>query len=184
MWAARTAVTLDAGDLVECGVFRGDIAWVVATLLGDAMRGRTFYLYDSFAGFSTQHSSPDDFPHNPGFFDFANEVDRQPGLFDLVKGRFEGKANVRIVRGFLPEALTLAMPERICFLHIDLNSPAAELGVLKVLFDRVVRGGMIVFDDYGWRMFHRQRDAENEFMAARNHTILELPTGQGLVVKH
>ena len=44
-------------------------------------------------------------------------------------------------------------------------------------------GGYIVFDDYGWKQFKKQRDLENRFMADRGHFILELPTGQGLVIK-
>jgi len=46
-----------------------------------------------------------------------------------------------------------------------------------------VSRGYIVFDDYGWKHFKKQRDAENRFMADRGHFILELPTGQGLVIK-
>ena len=76
-----------------------------------------------------------------------------------------------------------AVPDRIAFLHIDLNSPAAEIAVLEHLFDRVVSGGYIVFDDYGWKQFKKQRDLEDRFMASRGHFILELPTGQGLVIK-
>jgi len=183
VWAARCALA-HQGDFVECGVFKGDMAWVVATVLGDALRDRTFYLYDSFEGFSPKWSRPEDYPENPGFLDFANRVYREPGLHEMVLAKFAGMPHVRVTRGFLPEALDIVMPERIAFLHIDLNSPAAEVGVLKVLFDRVVTSGIIVFDDYGWQVFSRQREAEDAFMAERGHVILELPTGQGLVVKH
>jgi hypothetical protein len=51
------------------------------------------------------------------------------------------------------------------------------------LFDRVVPGGVIVFDDYGWKLFEKQKEAEDIFMKARGYEILELPTGQGLVIK-
>jgi hypothetical protein len=183
VWAARCGLS-HQGAFVECGVFKGDMAWVVATVLGKALHDRTFYLYDSFAGFSPAHSGPEDYPDNPGFFDFANRIYKEAGLYETVLAKFTGMPHVRVIRGFLPEALQIAMPERIAFLHIDLNSPAAEIGVLEVLFDRVVTGGVIVFDDYGWKIFHRQREAEDRFMADRGHTILELPTGQGLVVKH
>ena len=33
VWAARSAIA-HKGDLVECGVFKGDMSWVVATILG------------------------------------------------------------------------------------------------------------------------------------------------------
>jgi O-methyltransferase len=97
--------------------------------------------------------------------------------------RFAPFANVTVVKGFLPDVLASAMPQRIRFLHVDLNSPRAEIAVLERLFDRVLSGGVIVFDDYGWKMFHKQKEAEDAFMRRRGHEILELPTGQGLVIK-
>jgi O-methyltransferase len=182
VWAARCAVA-HSGDFVECGVFKGDMAWTVVTLLGDAMADRTFYLYDSFEGFDLELSRREDYPDNPNFLDFANRVYQEPGLFEAVSARFKPFSNVRIVRGYLPGTLERTMPEKIAFLHVDLNSPAAEIAVLDRLFDRVVPGGLIIFDDYGWHLFRAQREAEDRFMADRGYAILELPTGQGLVVK-
>jgi len=53
-----------------------------------------------------------------------------------------------------------------------------------VLFDRVSPGGLVVFDDYGWSGYAAQKVAEDAFMRQRGHSILELPTGQGLLIKH
>jgi O-methyltransferase len=142
-----------------------------------------FWLFDSFDGFSSEHSSVEDFPDNPGFLDLANGFYRQAGLYESVRERFARFTNVTVVKGVLPEALDRAAPERIGFLHIDLNSPRAEIGVLGRVFDRVSPGGVIVFDDYGWKMFHKQKEAEDDFMRRRGYEIIELPTGQGLVVK-
>ena len=51
-------------------------------------------------------------------------------------------------------------------------------------YRRVMRpGGIIVFDDYGWSAYHRQKVSADEFMRERGHSVLELPTGQGMVVK-
>jgi hypothetical protein len=82
---------------------------------------------------------------------------------------------VKVIKGFLPE--------RIGFLHVDLNSPKAEVAMLERLFDRVIPSGVVVFDDYGWKLFDQQKIAEDQFMRARGYEVLELPTGQGLVVK-
>lgn len=182
VWAARSAIAHE-GDLVECGVFKGDMSWVVATILGDKIADRTFYLYDSFEGFSPTLSSVADYPDDPGFLAMASKVYGDPQIYETVIRKFAAMPHVKVVRGFVPDAFKIAMPERIAFLHVDLNSPAAEIAVLERLFDRVVSGGYIVFDDYGWKPFKKQRDAENQFMAARGHFILELPTGQGLVIK-
>jgi hypothetical protein len=181
VWAGRCGLRT-GGDLVECGTFKGDMAWVVLQTIGSAHIPR-FWLFDSFDGFSLDYSSGEDFPDNPGFLDFANGFYRQAGLYKYVCDRFASFANVTVVKGFLPEALDAAMPERIGFLHIDLNSPRAEIAVLERLFDRVLPGGVVVFDDYGWKMFHEQKKAEDDFMHRRGYEILEMPTGQGLVLK-
>lgn len=181
VWAAQNAIHLD-GDFVECGVFKGDMSWVVATVLGDQLRDKKFYLYDSFSGFDPRQSSEADFSDGSGFLGFANRVYREPGIEQAVRRRFASFANVVITAGFLPDSLDVSAPDRIAYLHMDLNSPKAEIACLERLLDRVVPGGMVVFDDYGWAMFAAQREAENSFLAARGYSILELPTGQGLVV--
>ena len=119
----------------------------------------------------------------PGFMEMAQKVYRDPEIYEAVVKKFADFTNVKVIRGFVPETFKIAIPEHIAFLHIDLNSPTAEIAALEHLFDRVVSGGYIVFDDYGWKHFKKQRDAENRFMADRGHSILELATGQGLVIK-
>jgi O-methyltransferase len=182
VWAAQRGLTLD-GDFVECGVFRGDFAWMVAQMTDFSRQARTFYLYDTFDGFSPAYSSAADFPDAPDFFDFADRIYRDPTIYPEVIGKFADFPNIRVVRGVVPDVLSEAAPDRIAFMHIDLNSATAEIGALEILFDRVVSGGAIVFDDYGWHLFRKQKEAEDAFMAARGYRILELPTGQGLVVK-
>jgi hypothetical protein len=182
VWAAKCASQVE-GDFVECGVFKGDMSWVVAKSVRFIETNRTFYLYDTFEGFSPKYSSVEDFPLDPGFFEFAHEAYSTGNLFEYVSERFAQLPNVRIVKGVLPDVLEEISPPRIAYLHIDINSPAAEIGVLNSLFHRVVPGGVVVFDDYGWLEFFRQKQLEDEFMARQGYFILELPTGQGLVFK-
>jgi len=182
VWAAQNGIERE-GDFVECGVFKGDYAWVITQVVDFARQQKTFYLYDTFDGFAPAYSSAADFPDNPAFFDRVDKIYRDPGIYQEATRKFAGCPNVRIVRGVLPDTLAEVAPAKIAFMHIDLNSPAAEVGVLERLFDRVVPGGIIVFDDYGLYLFRRQKEAEDAFMAARGYEILELPTGQGLLVK-
>lgn len=180
-WAARCAMRA-GGDFVECGVFKGDMSWLVAQVIGPEKIPR-FYLFDSFAGFSPTHSTPSDFSDTPGFLDFANQTYRAEGLYESVKARFAPYGNFTVIKGFLPEALDQARPDRIGYLHLDLNAARAEVAVLEQLFDRVVPGGVVVFDDYGWWPYRAQKQVVDAFMRTSGYDILELPTGQGLVVK-
>src|SRR5262249_44651454 len=181
-WAAQHALSLDS-DFLECGVFKGDRASLLAKVTDFGRQRKTFYLYDSFAGFSPDYSSADDFPDSPGFFDFAHKLFSEPGLFEEVTRRFSAYPNVRIVRGVLPDVLAETAPDKISFMHMDLNSPRASVACLEVLFDRMIPGGMIIFDDYGWYAYRREKELADVFMAARGYQILELPTGQGLLLK-
>jgi hypothetical protein len=184
VWAARTALSLPEGDFVECGVFKGDMAWMVGEVTGLAQSGRQFHLYDSFEGFDPSQTTDDDFPDLPGFLAFANKIYSAEGLWEGVRDRFQPLAHYHLHKGYLPGTLDRdGMPDRIAYLHIDLNVAPVEIACLDRLFDRVVPGGVVIFDDYGWKVFHRQKDAEDAYFAKRNYQILELPTGQGLLVK-
>lgn len=182
VWAAKCGLHLE-GDFVECGVFKGDMSWVISRTVDFASKSKNFYLYDTYDGFADKYSSDDDFPENPGFIDFANKFYRDPSLYGYVSGRFKDRSDVKVIKGIVPDVLHQECPEKIAFLHIDLNSPAAEIGALEVLFPRMTSGAMLVFDDYGWKQFRRQKEAEDAYMRDLGYEILELPTGQGLVVK-
>ena len=184
IWAARQALSLPEGDFLECGVFKGDMAWMVADVTNFVASGREFHLYDSFEGFDPAITTDEDFPSMTGLMDFANRIYSAEGLWEGVQARFAPLPNFHVHKGFLPGTLERdGFPDKIAYLHIDLNVARAEIECLDRLFDCVVPGGMIVFDYYGWKVYHRQKDAEDAFFAKRGYWIMELPTGQGLAVK-
>jgi O-methyltransferase len=83
----------------------------------------------------------------------------------------------------VPDSLANAAPNKIAFLHLDLNNADAEVGALEVLFDRMVPGAIMVLDDYGWLAYEAQKIAEDDWLGKRGYRVLELPTGQGLLIK-
>ena len=83
----------------------------------------------------------------------------------------------------MPDSFEQVVPEKIAFLHIDMNSVKAEMLALEHLFDKVSPSGFIVFDDFGWTTNVNQMLAELAFMNEHGHNVLELPTGQGVVIK-
>jgi len=172
-WAASEALRVP-GDFVECGVWRGFCSAVIADYLDFDRVPKQFYLYDTFDGIPAQYDSEG---HDAPDF-------HEAGLYESVVGRFARFPNVKVVPGIVPDSFAQAAPEKIAFLHLDMNSSKSEIAALEVLFDRVSPGGIVVFDDYGWTGYAAQQVAEDEFMRQRGHRILELPTGQGLLIKH
>jgi len=174
-WAANHALNME-GDFVECGVWHGFSMGVVADYLDFAsLKDRAMYLYDTFTGIPEEYNTEKR----------SNAIyEKEPDLYEKCVKRFAPYSNIKVVQGTVPASFADQSPEKIAFWHIDMNSSKAELEALEALFDRVVPGGIIVFDDFGWSGYDPQAWAEIDFMKARGHQILELPTGQGLVVKH
>ena len=176
-WAARSAVKLP-GDFVECGVFLGLSAAVVTSVLEFERAEKTFYLYDTFEGLSERYSSAGERETAP------DEIFAAAGLGEAVVKRFEGYANVRVIKGVVPDILDEACPDDVAYLHLDMNAAKAEIGALEVLFDRMVPGGFLVLDDFAHSRHRNQFTEERAWFKAHGHEVLELPTGQGLLIKH
>jgi len=172
-WAGEHCRHL-AGDFVECGVFRGFSTAVLAHYLDFGKLPKQWFLYDTFSGVpEDQRNSNHD----------NSEVFQVSELQAYVSKRFEKYPNIQVVRGRVPEVLAEQAPATIAFLHIDMNSADAELGALEQLFGRVVPGGMVILDDYGWFYYNEQKHVEDAFFVGAGYRVLELPTGQGLIVK-
>lgn len=169
-WAARSVLARGiAGDFVECACYKGVSARLICDYVGWADAGRRFFLYDLFE-------------HDPAMSHHAMP-EHGAGLYERVKARFADLPNVIVTRGSVPDVLDQVAPERIAFMHIDMNNAESEIGALERLFHRLSPGGILILDDYGWRAYRQQKLAEDPWLAARGYSVLEMPTGQGLVIK-
>lgn len=157
------------GDFVEAGCYRGTASKTILDYLGDLARAKTFWLYDLFEhpDHALNHAMPG----------------HSPELYGWVKKRFEPYPNVRIMRGLIPQIFAESSPEKICWLHIDLNQAPAEMATLEALFERVVPGGIVIFDDYECLGYRAQKEAQDPWLAQRGYRAIPLPTGQGIVIK-
>ncbi|MEI2722448.1 MAG: hypothetical protein V9H26_02565 [Verrucomicrobiota bacterium] len=64
-----------------------------------------------------------------------------------------------------------------------MNCVAPEIEAATYLWDRLVPGGIIILDDYGFSQHHLQKAAFDHFAEAKGVRIMSLPTGQGLIFK-
>lgn len=157
------------GDFAECGTLHGTGIKTVIDYFGKDNFSKNFYGYDTF------DTNPVEGHTFPG---------QQAGLYDAVCQRFAGYHQVKLVKGMLPRSLEGNSPEKIAYLHIDLNHPDYEISVLDALFERVVPGGIIILDDYEWSgPYRRQKIMEDQWFSARDYRVFPLPTGQGQVLK-
>lgn len=173
-WAAKNALKLP-GDFVECGVFHAFSFAVITDYLEFQNVPKKLYLYDTYEGIPEDYNSENR----------SNRVYQQLGdISGQVRERFAKYPNVEVVKGIVPDSFAQKCPEKIALLHIDMNSSKSEIAALEALYDKVVPGGIIVFDDFGWLGYDKQTVAEIEFMKQRGQSIMELPTGQGMMIKY
>ncbi|MGH2833174.1 MAG: TylF/MycF/NovP-related O-methyltransferase [Solirubrobacteraceae bacterium] len=170
LWAAEQAVAVQ-GAFVECGTGRGWMASAICEFL--QWRDRPFYLFDSF-----MPTYPDESGHQPSSGrihpNYARSVDE-------VAANFAEWPGVRLMIGRIPEVLADTGP--VAFLHIDLNNAVAEEHAVRFFWPKVVLGGAMIFDDYGFEGYEQQRESADRLAAELGFRILSLPSGQGLVIR-
>jgi hypothetical protein len=168
------------GDIVELGVFRGTtlVQWanfLEARNIGD--RTKRVIGFDNFAGFRELH--PKDGPENkyyrkfPGGFDCG---DLEEQLDDMIKifdqDRFiPEKARILMVKGDIEKTVPEFIKEhpglRISLLHFDADMYMPTKIGMEYLWDKVVPGGVVVFDEYGGEPWAGESLAVDEFFKER-----------------
>lgn len=175
-WFANHVKHLE-GDFVECGVNTGAYAKAIIEYTGFNQLGKTFHLLDTFDGLVPE---------------LVSEAERQAGLDKYLgqyKNVYEGvlktfkNDKVNIIKGAVPGTLLSCEAKKIAYLSIDMNNVEPEIAAAEYFYDKVVPGGVIILDDYGFPQHINQKIAFDEFARQKGISILSLPTGQGIILK-
>ena len=173
-WAGHHARHLD-GDFVECGVNKAFLSMSVMTYIDfKNIKDKKFYLFDTFCGLVPDLVSGEDRAAHRNLY---NEC------FDLVNETFKEYQNVIIVRGIVPATLAQVNIEKVAYLSIDMNCVQPEIEALKHFWPKMVSGGIIILDDYGFSGHEAQKRGADSFAESVGVKVLTMPTGQGLILK-
>lgn len=151
------------GSLVECGFGKGKTANIFADfMLNGTIQKRSIHLYDSFEGFPAP-SKEDKSKRNPRKGEWATPIEEA--------NQVKKKANVpvEVVKGFFEDTTKDYNGGPIAVLHIDCDLYQSYKTVLETLYDKVVSGGLIMFDEYGeGNKWPGAVQAINEFFEDKN----------------
>tara|TARA_A100001035_G_scaffold238706_1_gene203447 strand:- start:172 stop:969 length:798 start_codon:yes stop_codon:yes gene_type:complete len=164
LWAGNHCKELD-GDFVEVGVWYGLLSRSICRYISFEKINKKFHLFDTWGNEESISKYPED-------------------VFKIVKDRFSFYPNVILHRGLLPKSLEKVESDikKISFLSIDLNHGIPERQVLEMLYEKIVEGGIIYFDDYGWN-YPLLRKLVNEFFEDKNETLLHFACGSSILIK-
>jgi hypothetical protein len=175
------------GDIVELGVYRGVSLMEWANFLevrnmGD--RAKQVIGFDNWKGFTQldEKDGGEDIRVNKvvGGYDASpfKEI-LQDAITIYDKDRFiPHKPRIILVDGNIEESVPRYVKEnsglRICLLHVDCDLYAPTRTALEHLWPRVVKGGVVIFDDYGIRPWEGESTAVDEYFADKNVTLRRL----------
>ena len=159
----------DEVNLVECGVCDGlTISYALNLCMKKKLKFKG-YLYDAWEELK---KSEENLRFNYSYLDI-NKTKNNLKNFEK---------NLIYNKGFIPQIFSNSKnPNKINWLHIDLNSTESTLASLE-FFDKLKPHGIILFDDYGG--FEETRKVIDEFLSNKKGHFLNSPTGQGIFLNY
>lgn len=183
MWAARTAIKLP-GDFVECGVNVGFMSSAIMHDLDWNSSNRNFYLLDTFNGIYLEQTLKEE--RDEGIEEKNQEMidsNFYVSNSESVRENFKQWKGVKIIEGVIPHTLNEIDTDKIAFLHLDMNCAPPEVAAFEYIWPKLVRGAIILMDDYAYYSYHNQKYALDRLAQKLGFDIVSLPTGQGLAIK-
>lgn len=162
------------GDVVECGVWQGGHI-ILARLVSPL---RQCWLYDTFEGMT--EPGPHDMKvsgHKPPPGKALSKKWTMASLEDVINNfKATGTYDVnklRFVVGDVLESLTYEeqLPSKIALLRLDTDWYESTKKEMKVLWPRLVSGGILIVDDYGHWMGAKK--AVDEYLCAADRQRLK-----------
>lgn len=150
------------GDFVECGVWKGGSAMIIAYVLKKLNQKRKIYLYDTFQGMP-----------EPSEHDFGLTGDEDPEVIRLNWKNNQSESynkwcyaplkevrknilmtgydreRVFLVKGKVENTIPKNIPSKIALLRLDTDWYGSTKHELNYLYPRLVERGVLIIDDYG-----------------------------------
>lgn len=168
------------GDVAEFGVAGGISILSMVRILRllepdtDPRHRRMLYGFDSFEGLP--ELAPEDAVRHGGEAEMKKGGFYDPGGYGDLFAFAEDKANnLRLIKGWFNETLPVFLANQpataFALVHVDCDLYESTKTVLSLLWERVVPGGVVAFDELFHPDFPGETVAFREFAAERRFTI-------------
>ena len=157
------------GCTAECGVYKGGSSVLIA-MVGPE---RKHYALDTFSGFP----------------DVISEVDvhEKTGFSDVsvseIEELFRDYRNIVMLEGKFSESFNKIHDEVFSFVYVDADLYISTIECCNFFYPRLLKGGIILFDDYLVPDTPGVKKAVDEFFLAKDEVPIILPTCQAMVFK-
>ena len=158
-----------AGDIVECGVWRGGSMMAAAlTLLAMGDQSRRLFLFDTFEGLPPPTERDRDCSGVSAQRQYEVIPNWCYASLEEVRENLESTGypmdRVHFIKGKVEETIPYASLGQLCILRLDTDWYESTRHELQHLYPLLVGNGFLIIDDYGhWQ---GARQAVDEFIAA------------------
>lgn len=158
------------GDVAEFGVYMGHTSASMHRVLEEESSSKKLYLFDSFQGM----------PEVTHSLDAAWKKGDLASPLEIVQEVFEGSQHVHIVRGYFSETFPQYPDLKFSFCHVDADLYTSIKECIEYILPRLSVGGVIVFDDYGFRETPGAKSVIHEYFGQDRPNFVPLPTAQAV----
>ena len=173
---AEQAAKLPEGAMLEVGVWRGGTGALMAAKAQTCGVTENVYLCDTFCG--VVKAGDEDQTYGGGeHADTSREV-----VEELTRDM--QLMNVEILQGIFPDDTSEAVAElrfRMCHIDVDVYQSAKEVNAW--VWDRLVPGGIVVYDDYGFQACDGVLKCVEEQRHLKDRIVLHNLNGHAVVIK-
>jgi O-methyltransferase len=165
-------------NLVEVGVFKGGTSYFMAAAARElGVEPVRMHSFDTFEGHAAEDLRDNlDASHQVGQFNDTS--------FESVK-QYLQPLSVRVHKGRFQETSSELASLAIHFAHLDVDLYEPTLFALRFLESRLVTGGTVIVDDYGFKTCPGASKAVEEFLrSSTGFFSLRLLTGQCVLVRY
>jgi O-methyltransferase len=161
-----------AGDVAECGVYRGATLLAMGLQLEQTKSDKRVFGFDSFSGFDNEVEVDAAMPH-------ANDPSMRVGAFnDTTESRLRRRIasfgltqRIFLHKGFFKQTLVDDIKERFSFVHLDCDLYESYKDCLAFFYPRMTPGGLILLDEYLDPSWPGCKIATDEFLNGKPETI-------------
>lgn len=173
---AAKATNCSSKNLVECGVCDGMGVFFAINALYENKFDFKCFLYDAWEGMRGDSLIGSE-KSALGEYSYLKVGKTQENLIEF-------ESNTVFNKGHIPDSFEKSVnPDNLVWLHIDLNSSIATKYALEYFFEKISKGGVVLFDDYAWHGFSDTKKVVDEFFVDKPGMLLPLPTGQSVFFK-
>jgi O-methyltransferase len=164
------------GDILEVGSWRGGSGAIIASRAKAMAPSKRVYLCDTFEG--VVKASAKDSQYRGGEHADTSE--------ETVKNLLSRHAlqQAKILRGIFPDAFKETMSgESFSFVHIDVDVYQSAKETFAFVWPRMPKGGVVVFDDYGFDSCDGIPKLVAEFRGDSDKLVVHNLNGHALAIK-